>query len=1044
MFSKFFIDRPVFSMVMSIIIVLVGLFSMKDLPVADYPDVVPPQVTISTAYSGATAETIADTVAAVIEAELNGIDNMLYVNSVASSAGTLTTTVTFKVGSDIKQAVMDVNNKVQIATTRLPQEVQRVGVKVDKRSSSILKVITLYSDDNSRDTIFIANYGLINIVDELKRLPGVGDVMQFGSKDYSMRIWLDPNRLAQYNLTPYDVMQAVQEQNSQFAAGQIGQEPTFNEQDFTYTIVTPGRLTEADQFAEIILRANSDGSMLKIKDIGRVELGAQAYNFEATFNGKPTVPMGIFLQPDANAMQVSELVDEKMAELAKRFPQGLDYAVPYDTSIFIEMSIEEVVKTFFEALFLVSLVVLLFLQNLRATIIPLLAIPISVIGTFVGLELLGFSINQLTLFGMILAIGIVVDDAIIVIENVERIMRTENKAPREATIEAMGELTSPLIAIVLVLSAVFIPVAFIGGFTGEIYKQFAITIVVSVIISGFVALTLTPTLCAMLLKHEEHKPLPFFGWFNRFFDWLTRGFTFGVRQVIRYSLLSLLLFIGLGYLAVQQLQSLPTSLVPNEDKGTLFALSYLPPGASLSRTIEVRDKINEQLMAHPAVEHVTHFAGFDLQSFSLKTDAATAFVSLKPWSERRSEELSMNGVVSNLQGQFMGNSEAFTMAIGMPPIMGLSTTGGFEGYIQDRTGGSTAKLSEITDEIIKRANQRPELRAVRTTLSTKTPQYQATLDREKARAYDVPVNQVFAAMQSTFGSLYVNDFNLYGRTFKVNLQSEGQYRDTADNLKDVFVRSNNGDMISLDNLVTLTRITGADIVNRFNLFPASKINGEPAPGYSSGEALKVMEEIVQEVGGNNYTLGWVGEAYQIEDSADTGTLAVLMGLLFVFLILAAQYERWSLPFAVVLAVPFAVLGAALATRFSGLDNDIYFQLGLLTLIGLSAKNAILIVEFAMHKYEQGLDLVSAAVEAAQMRFRPIVMTSLAFTMGAIPLMLSEGAGAAARNAVGTGVVGGMILATFLAPLFIPMFFRWIAGFSNWLGRGKVKQETHHD
>lgn len=1037
MFSKFFIDRPVFAMVTSIVIVLLGLFSMRDLPIADYPEIVPPQVTITTAYPGANAETIAATVASPIEEELNGIDNMLYVNSVSSSSGTLSTTVTFKVGADINQAVMDVNNKVQIATNRLPEEVRRLGVNVDKRSSNILKVLALYSADNSRDTVFIANYGLINIVDELKRIPGVGDVQQFGSKDYSMRIWLDPNRLAQYNLTPSDISAAIRQQNSQFAAGQIGQEPVFNQQDFTYTIITPGRLSEVNEFENIVLRAQADGSMLRVKDVARVELGAEAYNFEATFNNKPTVPIGIFLQPDANALAVSELVDAKMVELAANFPQGLDYSVPYDTSIFVEMSIKEVAKTFFEALFLVSIVVFMFLQNLRATIIPLLAIPISVIGTFIGLEFLGFSINQLTLFGMILAIGIVVDDAIIVIENVERIMRTEKKSPREATIKAMTELTSPLVAIVLVLSAVFIPVGFIGGFTGEMYKQFAITIVISVIISGFVALTLTPSLCAMLLKDEEHKPSRWFGWFNRFFDWLTRGFSFGVRQIIRYSLISALLFVGLGVLAVQQLQSLPTSLVPNEDKGTLFALSYLPPASSLSRTQEVRDQVSDQLLAHPAVEHVTHFAGFDLQSFSLKTDSATAFVSLKPWDERRTPEMQIDGILQTVQGSFMQNTEAFSIAIGMPPIMGLSTTGGFEGYIQDRTGGSTEDLSQITDKIVAAANQRPELQGVRTTLSTKTPQYEAIIDREKAHTLQVPITDVFAAMQATFGSYYVNDFNLFGRTFKVNLQSEGQYRDTADNLKDVFVRSRNGDMIPLSNLIEFNRITGPDVVNRFNLFPAAKINGDPAPGYSSGQALQAMQEVVNQVAPEGYTLGWVGEAYQLQDSADSGSLAIALGLLMVFLILAAQYERWTLPFAVVLAVPFAVLGAALATKFSGLDNDIYFQLGLLTLIGLSAKNAILIVEFAMNKYHQGMDIVSAAVEAAELRFRPIIMTSLAFTMGAVPLLLSEGAGAAARNAVGTGVVGGMILATFLAPLFIPMFFRVITGLAD-----KVMRRSH--
>ncbi|MBE0494310.1 MAG: multidrug efflux RND transporter permease subunit [Thiomicrospira sp.] len=1036
MFSKFFIERPVFASVMSIVIVLIGLLTMRGLPVAEYPEIVPPQVTVSTMYAGASAETIADTVAAPLEQELNGIENMLYINSVASSAGTVSVSLTFKVGTNINEAMMDVNNKVQAAINRLPQEVQRVGVQVNKRSPSILKVIALYSGDESRDTVFVANYGLINVVDELKRIPGVGEVQQFGSKDYSMRIWLDPNRMAKYGVTPNDVSVAIRDQNSQFAAGQIGQEPLYNEQDFTYTVITEGRLNSAEQFGNIVLRANQDGSMLKIKDIARVDLGSERYNFDATFNGKPTVPIGLFLQTDANALEVSRLVDEKMAQLAERFPQGIDYAVPYDTSKFVKVSIEQVIYTFVEALVLVSFIVFLFLQNARATLIPLIAIPVSIIGTFISFQLLGFSINQLTLFGMILAIGIVVDDAIIVVENVERIMRQDKLKPKQATIKAMKELTSPLIAIVLVLSAVFIPVAFIGGFSGEMYKQFAITIVVSVAISGLVALTLTPALCASLLKDEEHKPHPWFGWFNRSFEWLTNKFSAGVAKVMRYSLLSLLLFVVLGALAIQQLQSLPKSLVPQEDKGSILVVSYLPPAASLSRTEAVRDQINEQLMAHPAVEYATLFAGFDIQTFSLKTDSAAGFVGLKPWNERKSDDMKIDAVVGQLFGQFMGQDEAFSMPIAMPTITGMSMTGGVEGYIQNRVGASTLELSELMDKIVGAANARPELQSVRTTLSTKTPQYEAILDREKALAMQVSINEAFAAMQSTFGSLYVNDFNLYGRTFRVNLQSESEYRETADNLKDVFVRSATGEMVSLANLIDFKRITGADVVDRFNLFPAAKITAEPKPGYTSGDAMQALQQVVNEHAPQGFTLGWVGSAYQEELSAGAGTQAFLFGLLIVFLILAAQYERWTLPLAVVMAVPFAVLGAALATKIAGLDNDIYFELGLLTLIGLSAKNAILIVEFAMQKRAQGMSLLDASQEAARMRFRPIVMTSLAFTMAAIPLMLSEGAGAAARNAVGTGVVGGMILATFLAPLFIPMFFRWIATFSEWLDQRK--------
>ncbi|WP_373018933.1 efflux RND transporter permease subunit [Thiomicrorhabdus sp.] len=1038
MFSRFFIDRPVMATVFSFIIVIAGYMGMKSLPIAEYPEIVPPQVSVVATYPGASAETIADTVAAPLEQAINGIDDMLYINSVTSSSGTLTLTVTFDIGTDIDQANINVNNKVQGALARLPAEVQQLGVQVNKKSSSILKVIALYSDDSSLDTVFIANYGLINVLDDLSRIPGVGEVRQFGSKDYSMRIWLDPNKLAKYNLTPNDISMAIKSQNSQFAAGRFGQEPMDTAQAFTYTVTTEGRLSDVSQFENIILRAESDGAMLRLKDVARVELGAQAYNFNATYDGKPTVPMGVFLQPGANALETSKLIDAKLEELGAKFPKGLSYAVPYDTTEFVEISINKVIYTLLEALVLVVLVVFLFLQNFRATLIPVLAIPVSIIGTFIGMYLLGFSINQLTLFGMILAIGIVVDDAIIVVENVERIMRTYHLSAREATLKAMSEITGPIIAIVLVLAAVFLPVAFIGGLTGQMYKQFAITIVISVTISGIVALTLTPALCANMLKSGHLEQGRFFGTFNRFFDWLTSGFSSGVRLIMRYSLISLILFGGLIALTYQSLSHLPKSLLPQEDKGTLFVLSYLPPASSLSRMEVVRDQVSNTLLAHPGVEHSISFAGFDLQTFTQKTDSAVSFVKLKHWDERQSPELSSPAIVGQLFGQLMAVPDAFSIPIGMPTIMGMSMTGGFEAYLQNRTGQGSIALSKVTDELIAKASARPELNQVRTTFSTKVPQYEVVLDREKAQSMQVSAKEVFAAMQATFGSLYVNDFNLYGRTYKVNLQSEADYREKPEDLSQVFVRSQTGEMIPLSSLVSFKRLTGADVVDRFNLFPAAKLMGEPAPGYSSGQAIAAFEEVAKEVMPEGYSLGWVGEAYQQKQSASAGNQAFLFGLLFVFLILAAQYERWSIPLAVITAVPFAVLGASIAVWLAGLSNDIYFELGLLTLIGLSAKNAILIVEVAMQERKKGVPLAEAAQHAARLRFRPIVMTSLAFTIAAVPLMLSTGAGAAARAAVGTGLVGGMIAATVLAPLFVPMFFRWIAEFSE---RISGKKET---
>ena len=1038
MFSNFFINRPVLASVLSLVVIIAGYLSMKSLPIAEYPEIVPPQVAVTTAYPGASAETISDTVAAPLEQAINGIDDMLYINSVASSSGTLTLTVTFKIGTDIDQANINVNNKVQGALSKLPTEVQRAGVQVNKKSSSILKVIALYSDDSSLDTVFIANYGLINVLDELARIPGVGEARQFGSKDYSMRVWLDPNKLAQYQLTPSDIYQAIQSQNSQFATGRFGQEPMANAQAFTYTVTTEGRLSQPDQFENIILRAETQGDSLRLKDVARVELGAQDYAFNATYDGKPTVPIGVFLKPGANALETSALIDSKLAELSNNFPNGLNYSVPYDTTEFVNISIEKVIYTLIEALILVVLVVYLFLQNGRATLIPVLAIPVSLVGTFVGMYLLGFSINQLTLFGMILAIGIVVDDAIIVVENVERIMRSEKISAREATQKAMGEITGPIVAIVLVLGAVFIPVAFIEGLTGQMYKQFAITIVISVTISGIVALTLTPALCANILKPIHQKPTGFFHIFNRFFEKTTNGFTAGVRTIMRYSLISVLLFGGLVFITYQSLGGLPKGLLPQEDKGTLFVLNYLPPASSLSRTEAARDQASEMLLAHPSVEHAISFAGFDLQTFTQKTDSAVSFVALKHWDERQAPDQSLQAIVGQLFGQLMAIPDAFSIPIGMPTIMGMSMTGGFEAYLQNRNGDGSLALSNVTDELIAKATARPELASVRTTFSTKVPQYEVNLDREKAQAMQVPVNEVFAAMQATFGSLYVNDFNLYGRTYKVNLQSEANFREKPEDLSQVFVRSESGEMIALSTLVSVKRLTGADVVDRFNLFPAAKLMGEPAPGYSSGQAIAAFEAVAKEVMPDGYSLGWVGEAYQEKQSSNSGNQAFLFGLLFVFLILAAQYERWSIPIAVLTVVPFAVLGATLAVSLTGLQNDIYFQLGLLTLIGLSAKNAILIVEVGMQKHKQGMPLVEAAETAAKMRFRPIVMTSLTFTIAAIPLMLSTGAGAAARQAVGTGLVGGMIAATLFAPLFVPMFFRWVAELSERFSGKKVR------
>ncbi|MCG4454493.1 multidrug efflux RND transporter permease subunit [Pseudomonas sp. MMS21-TM103] len=1040
--SRFFIDRPVFAAVISIIIVLAGLMAMRELPIAQYPQILPPQVSVSATYSGASAQVIAETVAAPLEQSINGVEGMIYQQS-NSGGNSMSLSVYFQVGTDPDQATIDVNNRVQAALAKLPEEVRRQGVRVEKKSSDILQVVTLFSPDGSRDPVYISNYALINVIDELKRLPGVGDARQFGSKDYSMRIWLRPDKLAQYNLTPSDVVAAIREQNSQFAAGSFGQQPLQQAQDFTYTVTTQGRFTDPVEFENVILRSDETGASLLLKDVARVELGAQDYSLMTSLNGQQNAAFGIYLQPGANALDTAAAVQNTLAQLSKNFPEGITYKIPYDTTQFVRVSIKEVLHTFVEALVLVVLVVFVFLQNWRATLIPLLAIPVSLIGTFAGMYLLGFSINLLTLFGMVLAIGIVVDDAIVVIENVERSMHSDKLGPREASIKAMEEVTGPIIATSLVLCAVFVPVGFLGGLAGEMYKQFAITIAVSVVISSLVALTLSPALCALLLKPGHQEPAAVFRWFNRGFDRLTAGYTAGVQFFLKRSAVGLLLFGAMIALMVVLFGRVPSSLVPNEDQGYVINAYFLPPAASLTRTEKLTSEVTEQLMQHPAVEDVVTFAGFDILTFGTRSNAGVSFVPLKDWSERTTPELDARNLPRAFMAMGAAQKDGVVMTFNPPPITGMSTTGGFEGYIQDRSGGSTAQLAERVGAFLAAARQRPELAGVQSTFSANVPQYYIDLDRTKARALGVSISDVFTAMQATFGSYYVNDFSLYGRTFQVSLQSESEFRRKPEDLAQVYVRSAAGELVSLSTLVKVERILGPDTYARFNVYPAAKILGGPAPGYSSGDALAAIQEVASEVLGSDYSIGWTGSAFQELATQGSGSSAFVFGLIMVFLILAAQYERWTLPLAVVTAVPFAVFGAILAVWLRGIENDLYFQVGLITLIGLAAKNAILIVEFAVLCRQQGMGIFESALEASRLRFRPIIMTSLAFVLGVMPLVTSSGAGSASRHSIGTGVLGGMLAATVLAIFLIPMFYllveSWAAKLSK--GRHQVAEET---
>jgi len=1030
MFSSFFIKNPVFSAVVSIIIVLAGIISMINLPIEQYPRVVPPQIIVSTNYPGASAETISKTVAAPIEEQINGANNMLYMNSVAADNGSVSINVFFQVGTDPSDAKIDVNNRVQAALSKLPEQVQRQGINVRERSPSMLQVFMLYSPTNSRDITYLSNYTLINIVDDIKRIRGVGDATIFGAKDYAIRIWIDPLKLSNQNLTTSDVIDAIKEQNAQYAAGKFAAEPIKNKQMFTYTLQTPKRLTNPKEFGEIIIRSNKDGSALHLKDVATVELGSQSYNMTTQLNNKPAIPVGIFLQSGANALDTARAVEKVLEEASKKFPEGVAYSIPYDSTAFVEISIKEVAKTFIEAIILVIAIIFLFLQNWRATLIPILAVPVSIIGAFAGMYVLGFSINLLTLFGLVLAIGIVVDDAIIVIENVERHM-SEGMSPTEASYTAMKEVSSALIAIILVLSAVFIPVAFMGGLSGEMYRQFAITIVVSIVISGFVALTLTPSLCATMLKAEHTKPQGFFKWFNNLFEKATSGYSFLVKKTIRYSLISILLFGGLIYISYDMFDSMKKGLVPQEDQGTIFLFSYNPPGSSLHRTEKLTTEINNTVLKDNNVKDVITLTGLDLVTFGQRTHAAATIVKLKDWDERKRPEQHASVINKKFNGQLMGTTtDGFTFGVLPPPIMGMSLSGGFEMYVQDRSGGTVQDLNKYVSQIIQKANARPELQGVRSSLNVNIPQYKIDVNTQKAKAKGVKISEIFSTLSSTLGSYYVNDFNLYGRTYKVNLQAKGEFRKGIDDLKFIFVRGANNELIPISSLVSVIPTVGADLIERFNLFQAAKVSGQPALGYSSGDALRIIEEVSKEVLPQGYTISWIGTAFQEKQISSSSAQAFIFGIVLLFLILAAQYGKWLMPISVVLAVPFAIFGAILATLLRGLENDIYFQVGLLVLAGLAAKNAILIVEFALQKQKEGMSLVDSALEAAKIRLRPIIMTSLAFTLGVVPLAISSGAGAASRHSIGTGVIGGMLSATFLAIIFIPLFYILVSKLSK--------------
>jgi len=1046
MFSQFFIKRPIFASVLSLLFFISGALAVWQLPITEYPEVVPPTVVVTANYPGANPKVIAETVASPLEQEINGVEDMLYMSSQATADGRMTLTITFAIGTDVDKAQTQVQSRVDRATPRLPQEVQRLGIVTEKSSPDLTMVVHLISPDERYDMLYLSNYAALNVKDELARIEGVGAVRLFGAGEYSLRIWLDPNKVAALGLSPSNIITAVREQNQQAAAGSLGAQPSGNA-DFQLLINVKGRLTEQEEFENIIIKVGSQGEIIRLKDVARVELGASNYALRSQLDNQDAIAIPVFQASGSNAIQISDDVRTKMAELAEGFPEGLEYDIVYDPTVFVRGSIEAVVKTLLEAVLLVVLVVVLFLQTWRASIIPLVAVPISLVGTFAFMHLMGFSLNALSLFGLVLAIGIVVDDAIVVVENVERNI-AEGLSPIAATQKAMKEVTGPIVATTLVLAAVFIPTAFMSGLTGQFYKQFALTITISTFISAINSLTLSPALSALLLKsHDAPKDALtrgmdklFGGWlfapFNRLFNRASNGYGWLVRKVIRFGGIIGIIYIGLVVLTGVQFTQTPTGYVPGQDKQYLVAFAQLPDAASLDRTDAVIKKMSSIALDHPGVAHSVAFPGLSINGFTNSTNSGVVFVALDDFESRKSPELSANAIAGALNQKFAGIQDAFIAIFPPPPVQGLGTIGGFRLQIQDRANLGYEALYQVTQQVMYKAWATPELAGVFSSYQVNVPQLDLDIDRTKAKQQAVSLDQIFQTLQTYMGSTYVNDFNRFGRTYQVNMQADEAFRQTPEQISQLKVANQHGDMIPLGSFIHISQTAGPDRVMHYNGFTTAELNGGPGPGFSSGEAQAAIEKILAETLPNGITYEWTELTYQQILAGNTGMLVFPLVILLVFMVLAAQYESLSLPMAIILIIPMTLLSALSGVMMYGGDNNIFTQIGLIVLVGLATKNAILIVEFAREKQSQGLTRMDAILEAARLRLRPILMTSIAFIMGVVPMVFSTGAGAEMRQAMGVAVFAGMIGVTVFGLILTPLFYYALANV------GKGKPEPH--